>query len=68
MELKVFCSDIPVYREIFSGNVIFFNTLKSEDLNNNILMDLKKEKKIKPANNFSWKSSLDMLLDKLNRI
>ena len=68
MELKVFCSDIPVYREIFSGNVIFFNTLKSEDLNNNILIDLKKEKKIKPANNFSWKSSLDMLLDKLNRI
>lgn len=68
MELKVFCSDISVYREIFSGNVIFFNTSKPEDLNNNILMDLKKGKKLKPAKNISWKSSLDMLLDKLNRI
>ena len=68
MKLKVFCSDIPVYREIFNGNVIFFETSNSDDLNKKILSDLKKQKKLKTANDISWKASMSMLLDKLNRI
>jgi len=65
-KLKVFCSDIQTYKEIFKENVIYFNNSKSINLCNVIKQDLNnkntKKSKIKI---FSWSNSLEMLISKI---
>ena len=68
MGLKVFCSDIPVYKELFSTNAIFFNNLKSESLYDVILSDLAEPKPLKPSILFTWKNSFSMIIKKMNNI
>jgi len=62
--LKIFCSNIPVFKELFNKNAIFFDLANPNDLYNQILNDHKNFKSFTPKKNkiISWNKSASNLI------
>ena len=64
-KLKVFCSDIKTYRELYNDNAVFFNNLIESDLGKKIYFDLKSPYKVKEAKLMTWKKAFTDLINKI---
>lgn len=63
--LKVFCSKIKTFEEIYGNSVDYFDKNDPNSLVNLILSDLTKSKRKAKYKSFSWSDSFDMFLNKI---